>query len=126
MQTIKTHKTQTTIQGVQKDVLINVQYEVEELDTQWMEKEDVDFATEAILSGKVLCVYIMVTAQFTDLPDFSGYSSIGQVTVRTKEHVKDIIGTVQMYQLESEAIKDLEESVLSSISRIQNFLTKGA
>lgn len=128
MQLVKVLKMTAIIEGLTKNVLVSIETEHDDFDSQYMEQSDVDEINASLEAGRIECVCVKVTARFTDLSHFDGTDTMGQVFLRGSMDLgqKDLDQTVSEYDMAQKAIDELVEQVLQGKSQIDTFLGKAA
>lgn len=123
MQVFKAFKTTALINGLTKDVVISIETEHEsDVDLSYMDADEKAKTERRLERGQLDCVWVKVTARFSELSHFEGVDSLGQVFVSSP---KDLEDTVSEYDMAQNAIDDLVAQTLQGVESIQTFL-KGA
>ncbi|NJO48181.1 MAG: hypothetical protein HC840_00535 [Leptolyngbyaceae cyanobacterium RM2_2_4] len=122
MQLFKAFKTTALINGLTKDVVISIETDHDEADLSHMESDERAKTERRLERGQLDCVWVKVTARFSELSHFEGTDSLGQVFVSSP---KDLEDTVSEYDMSQNAIADLVAQTLQGVESIQTFL-KGA
>lgn len=119
MQLIKAIKTTTEIEGQTKDVLISIEVDHDQFDPIDLSSDYIAGIHAQLERGQTKCVWLKVTARFTELDHFEGLDTMGQVLSKTEA---DVLRVVQDYGMINNALVDLLAQVLQGKSQINTFL----
>lgn len=128
MELVKVLKKNAKIEGLSKAVLVSIEIESDDADFSYW---DADLAKQTKIdleANRVSCVWVRVTARFTDLAHYEGQDSLGQVFVRSTHAmaVKDVLQTVSIHDMVKTSIDDLIKNVLNGQNELNQFLGKVA
>lgn len=122
MQLIHAYKTEALINGMVKAVTVSIETDHDDFDSRDMEADLVRETEAKMERGQLDCVWVKVTARFSELDHFEGIDTLGQVFVSKRD---DVMDTVKEYDMAQNAIQDLVAQTLQGVEMIQTFL-KGA
>lgn len=126
MKTIHAHSTLILINGMHKRSLVTYQVDHDTPDYRDLDKTLAKETDLKISKGELDCYHVQVTVQFSDLGNYEGFASLGQVFLNPEDLKNEVVSTANDHQLFQDAKAYLIESVLSGQSRINDFLTKVA
>lgn len=120
----KAFKTKAEIKGLTKDVVVSIEFEHEtDIDLSYMDSKDRAKTMRQLENGRLSCVWVKVTARFSNLAYYEGLDSLGQVFFSNRDELDSIVSD---HGMTSNAIQDLVIQVLQGKQNIDQFLRKGA
>jgi hypothetical protein len=120
MQLLNAYKTEALINGMVKTVVISIEVENEtDVDLSYMEPADIEATQDRLERGVLDCLWVKVTARFSDLEHFEGLDTLGQVFSTSKA---DTMTTVEFHDMAKNAIDELVANVLKGHEALDLFL----